>query len=66
MAKEILLAGRILDADEAHALRLLNEVVEADDLEAAGHRLADRIARQGRSPYASPRPSSTRPARRTR
>ncbi len=47
VAKEILLAGRVLGADEAHALRLLNEVVEADDLEGAGHRLADRIARQG-------------------
>ena len=47
VAKEILLAGRILDADEAHALRLLNELVEADDLEAAGQRWADRIAKQG-------------------
>ena len=47
VAKEILLAGRILDADEAHALRLLNEVVESDELEAAGQRLADRIAQQG-------------------
>lgn len=46
VAKEILLAGRVLDADEAHALRLLNEVVEADDLLAAGHRWADRIAKQ--------------------
>ncbi|GAA1954039.1 enoyl-CoA hydratase/isomerase family protein [Nocardioides panacihumi] len=46
VAKEILLAGRVLDADEAHALRLLNEVVEPDDLLAAGHRWADRIARQ--------------------
>jgi enoyl-CoA hydratase len=46
VAKEILLAGRVLDADEAHALRLLNEVVEPDDLLAAGHRLADRIAKQ--------------------
>ena len=37
------------------------------DLEAAGQRWADRIAEQGPpSPYASPRPSSTRPARRTR
>ena len=33
-------------ADEALAARLLNEVVPADDLEAAGHRLADRIGRQ--------------------
>jgi enoyl-CoA hydratase len=45
VAKEILLAGRVLDAAEAHGLRLLNEVT--DDLPAAGHRWADRIARQG-------------------
>jgi len=46
MAKEILLAGRVLDAQEAHRVRLLNELVAADDLLAAGHRLADRIAAQ--------------------
>lgn len=46
LAKEILLAGRILDAAEAHAVRLLNEVVEPEELEAAGHRWADRIAKQ--------------------
>lgn len=46
LAKEILLAGRILGADEALGVRLLNEVVEPDELEAAGHRLADRIASQ--------------------
>jgi enoyl-CoA hydratase len=44
IAKEILLAGRILDADKALACRLLNEV--AEDVEAAGHRLADRIVAQ--------------------
>lgn len=46
VAKEILLAGRVLSAEEALALHLLTEVVEADDLEAAGHRLADRVLAQ--------------------
>lgn len=50
LAKEVLLAGRILTAEEAHAARLLNEVVEPEDLEDAGHRLADRIA--GQAPLA--------------
>lgn len=50
VAKEILLAGRILGAEEALAVRLLNEVVEPDDLEAAGHRWADRIV--GQAPLA--------------
>ena len=47
LAKEILLAGRVLDAEQALAVRLLNDVVPADDLEPAGHRLADRITAQG-------------------
>lgn len=46
VAKEILLAGRVLDADEALGLRLLSEVVDSEDLLAAGHRLADKICRQ--------------------
>jgi enoyl-CoA hydratase len=46
LAKEILLAGRVLGAEEALGVRLLNEVVEPEDLEAAGHRLADRITAQ--------------------
>lgn len=46
LAKEVLLAGRVLGADEALADRLLNEVVPAHELEAAGHRLADQIGRQ--------------------
>ncbi|WP_424937435.1 MULTISPECIES: enoyl-CoA hydratase/isomerase family protein [Bacteria] len=46
LAKEVLLAGRVLTAEEALGARLLSEVVEPGDLEAAGHRLADRIAAQ--------------------
>jgi enoyl-CoA hydratase len=46
LAIEVLLAGRVLSADEALGARLLNEVVPADELEAAGERLAARIARQ--------------------
>ena len=43
-AKEILLAGRTLNADEARAIGLLNDVVDPDELEVAGEALADRIA----------------------
>lgn len=46
VAKEVLLAGRVLDAEDARAVGLLSEVVEPDDLMAAGHRWADRIAAQ--------------------
>lgn len=46
LAKEILLAGRILNAAEALAVRLVTEVHEPDALEAAAHALADRIAAQ--------------------
>ncbi|MEU1721270.1 enoyl-CoA hydratase/isomerase family protein [Nonomuraea sp. NPDC005692] len=51
LAKEILLAGRVLTAEEARAVHLLNDVVEPEDLLAAGHRLADRIA--ARAPLAT-------------
>ncbi|MEV3981171.1 enoyl-CoA hydratase/isomerase family protein [Nonomuraea sp. NPDC049758] len=51
LAKEILLAGRVLTAEEARAVHLLNDVVEPADLLAAGHRLADRIA--ARAPLAT-------------
>ena len=43
-AKEILLAGRTLQADEAKSIGLLNDVVDPEDLELAGEALADRIA----------------------
>lgn len=43
-AKEILLAGRTLQAEEAKSIGLLNDVVDPEDLEVAGQALADRIA----------------------
>ena len=46
LAKEILLAGRILDADEALAARLITEIHGPDELLAGANALADRIARQ--------------------
>ncbi|MGO4258116.1 enoyl-CoA hydratase/isomerase family protein [Marmoricola sp. RAF53] len=47
IAKEILLAGRVLKADAAQQLHLLNDVVAPDALIDAGNALADRIAGQG-------------------
>ncbi|MEO6533994.1 MAG: enoyl-CoA hydratase/isomerase family protein [Pseudolysinimonas sp.] len=44
LAKELLLAGRILGAEEALAARLLTRVVEPGELLAAAHALADEIA----------------------
>jgi enoyl-CoA hydratase len=46
VAKEILLAGRVLNAEEALALHLITEIHEPGDLLAAANALADRIARQ--------------------
>lgn len=46
LAKEILLAGRILGADEALAARLITEIHEPDALLPGAHALADRIGRQ--------------------
>ena len=43
VAKEILLAGRVLNAQEALALRLVSEVHEPDALLEAANALADRI-----------------------
>lgn len=43
IAKEVLLAGRVLGAEEGLAIRLLNEVVAVEELDAAGARWADRI-----------------------
>jgi len=44
LAKEVLLAGRILGAEESAAVGLLTSVVEPGELLAAAHALADRIA----------------------
>lgn len=46
LAKEILLAGRVLRAEEALAARLITEIHEPEALLDAAHALADRIARQ--------------------
>ncbi len=44
VAKEILLAGRVLSADEALAIRLVSEVCEPDELLDRANALADRIS----------------------
>lgn len=46
LAKEILMAGRVLNADEALAVRLITEIHPAESLLAGAHALADRIASQ--------------------
>ena len=46
LAKEILLAGRQLNADEALACNLITEVHEPDALLAGAHAIADRIGKQ--------------------
>lgn len=46
LAKEVLLAGKVLTAEEAQQARLLNDVVESEQLETAGHQLADKISAQ--------------------
>ncbi|TLM84453.1 enoyl-CoA hydratase/isomerase family protein [Pseudarthrobacter sp. NamE2] len=46
VAKQILLAGRILGAEEALAVNLITEVHDPDKLLEAAHDLADRIGRQ--------------------
>ena len=46
VAKEILLAGRVLRAEEALSVNLITEIHEAPVLMDGAHSLADRIARQ--------------------
>jgi len=47
VAKQVLLAGRRLDAEDAYRLGLVAEVVPAGDLLKRAHGLLDRIARSG-------------------
>jgi enoyl-CoA hydratase/carnithine racemase len=47
VAKQVLLAGRRLDAEEAHRFGLVAEVVPADELLERAHSLLDRMARSG-------------------
>jgi enoyl-CoA hydratase len=46
MAKQILLAGLVLGADEAHAANLITEIHDPAELLDAAHSLANRIGRQ--------------------
>lgn len=46
LAKQILLAGLVLGADEARGANLITEIHDPADLLAAAHSLADRIGRQ--------------------
>jgi enoyl-CoA hydratase/carnithine racemase len=46
VAKQVLLAGRRLDAEAALACGLVADVVPAEELTGAAHRLIDRMARQ--------------------
>lgn len=45
LAKEVLLAGRVLDGAQAHAAGLVGELVEPDELLPAAHALVDRVLR---------------------
>jgi enoyl-CoA hydratase/carnithine racemase len=47
VAKQVLLAGRRLDAEDAYRLGLVAEVVPADELLKRAHGLLDRMARSG-------------------
>jgi enoyl-CoA hydratase len=47
VAKQVLLAGRRLDAEEAHRVGLVAEVVPAEELLERAHSLLDRMARSG-------------------
>lgn len=45
LAKDVLLAGRMLDGEQAHRAGLATELVEPDELLGAAHALVDRILR---------------------
>src|SRR5699024_9242234 len=45
LAKEILLAGRVLSGEECHEVRLINDLVASEELMPRAHEWADRISR---------------------
>ncbi len=45
LAKEVLLAGRVLDGEQAHAAGLVTELADPDTLLDRAHALADRVLR---------------------
>ena len=47
-ARELIYTGRIIDAEEAERIGLVNRVVEEDEVDSAALELASEIARQGR------------------
>ena len=45
LAREVLLAGRVLDGEQAHAAGLVSELVAPEELLPAAHALVDRVLR---------------------